>query len=195
MSRAAAPVHATPGHRLTADERRAESVEAAVTAFASGGLAGTSTEEIARLAGVSQPYLFRRFGTKHDLFIAAVGRAFDRIANAFTAAAAMPATDAATLGIDPVLLSIARSYHQLLRDPSLLRLQLHSFAACNDPAVREFVRARYAGLVRLVAELSGTPASQLRDFFAEGMLLNVAAAMELTDAEVAWERICEGGPA
>ncbi len=186
---------ASHGPRLTADERRAEVIEAAVTAFASGGLAGTSTEAIARLAGVSQPYLFRLFGTKRELFIAAVGRAFDRIAETFTVAATAPAPDAAEQGISPVLLSIARSYHQLLRDPSLLRLQLHSFAACDDPDVRVYVRGRYAGLVRLVAELSGTPAELLRDFFAEGMLLNVAAAMELSDSEVAWQRICEGGPA
>ena len=187
--------HTAPYQRLTADERRVEVIEAAVKAFASGGLAGTSTEEVARLAGVSQPYLFRLFGTKRELFLAAVGRAFDRIAEAFTAAAATPALDADEVGVSPVLLSIARSYHQLLRDPSLLRMQLHSFAACDDPEVRTFVRARYAGLVRLVSELSGTPAEELRDFFAEGMLLNVAAAMELTDSEIAWERICQGGAA
>jgi AcrR family transcriptional regulator len=185
-------VHTTPSPRLTADERRAEIVDAAVKAFASGGLAGTSTEEIARLAGVSQPYLFRLFGTKRDLFLAAVERMFDRIAETFAAAAATPATDAVPPGVSPVLLSIARSYHGLLRDPSLLRLQLHSFAACDDPVVRTYVRARYAGLVRLVADRSGTPPEALRDFFAEGMLLNVAAAMELSDADVAWERICEG---
>jgi AcrR family transcriptional regulator len=186
---------AVPTHRLTADERRGEIVEAAVKAFASGGLAGTSTEEIARLAGVSQPYLFRLFGTKRELFLAAVERSFDRVADGFTAAAATPALDGEALGMNPVLLAVARSYHQLLKDPSLLRLQLHSFAACDDPVVRACVRARFAGLVRLVADLSHTPAEQLRDFFAEGMLLNVAAAMELTDADAAWQRICDGGTA
>ena len=78
------------GTRLTAGERRADVIEAAVKAFASGGLAGTSTEDIARLAGVSQPYLFRLFGTKRDLFIAAVERAFDRIELGFEEAAGRP---------------------------------------------------------------------------------------------------------
>jgi AcrR family transcriptional regulator len=188
-----AAARAAHGPRLTADERRVDVIEAAVKAFASGGLAGTSTEDIARLAGVSQPYLFRLFGTKRDLFLAAVGRAFDRIEAAFRHAAAQPATDGT--GINPVLLSIAHSYHQLLRDPSLLRMQLHAFAGCDDAVVRSYVRGRYAGLVHTVSELSGTPAEQLREFFAEGMLMNVAAAMELTDADVAWERICDGGSA
>src|SRR5215211_3785693 len=99
--------------RLSADERRAEVVTAAVRAFASGGLAGTSTEEIARLAGVSQPYLFRLFGTKRDLFLAAVGAGFDRIVDSFEQAAAHSVIPG---GKSPVLVSIARAYHTLLAD-------------------------------------------------------------------------------
>ena len=38
--------------------------------FAIGGYNGTSTEAIAREAGISQPYLFRLFRTKKELFIA-----------------------------------------------------------------------------------------------------------------------------
>lgn len=180
--------------RLTADERRAEIVEAAVRAFASGGLAGTSTEEIARLAGVSQPYLFRLFGTKRELFVAAVGRAFDRIADTFEEAARHPADDAPA-GMNPVLMSQGRAYGDLLADRSLLRLQLHAFAASDDPEVRAYVRRRFSDLVMRVSELSGTSADALRIFFAEGMLLNVAAALEIGDADVAWQRLCEGGPA
>src|SRR6187549_1525345 len=81
------------GHRLSADERRAEVVEAAVKAFASSGLHGTSTEEIARLAGVSQPYLFRLFGTKRDLFLAALERMFSRLEHEMNAAADRPLVD------------------------------------------------------------------------------------------------------
>lgn len=179
---------------MRADERRAEVIEAAVRAFASGGYAGTSTEEIARLAGVSQPYLFRLFGTKQDLFIAAVGRAFERIRIAFEEGARHP-VEGLPADVDPVLAGIGRAYGDLLSDTSLLRLQLHAFAACDDPTVRDFVRREFAVLVRRVADLTGVPPTDLRTFFAEGMLLNVAAAMELTEADVAWQRICEEGPA
>jgi AcrR family transcriptional regulator len=188
-------IHTAHAHRLTADERRTEIVEAAVKAFASGGLSGTSTEEIARLAGVSQPYLFRLFGTKRDLFIAAVGRAFERIRTTFEDAAREPylEAEAAAKGGDPVLTSIGHAYGELLRDRSLLRIQLHAFAACDDPEVREFVRHQFADLVARVGELSDTSPLELRTFFAEGMLINVAAAMELKDADVVWQSICEGG--
>lgn len=179
---------------MTAEERRVEIVEAAVRAFASGGLAGTSTDEIARLAGVSQPYLFRLFGTKRELFLAAVARMFDRIAETFEQAALHPAQDARP-GMNPVLVAQGRAYGDLLEDTSLLRLQLHAFAACDDPEVRSYVRRRFSTLVMRVSALAGTESDELRIFFAEGMLLNVAAAMEITEADVAWQRICEGVPA
>ncbi len=189
--------------RLTADERRAAIVEAAVTAFAEGGLAGTSTEEIARIAGVSQPYLFRLFGTKRELFLAAVGRCFDRIGDAFEAAAARDATlgredfplgmPADAMHYPPVLQSMGHAYKQLISDRTLLQLQLHAFAACGDPEVRDYVRARFAGLVTRTAELAGTDGDALRGFFAEGMLLNVAIATGMSGDDPAWNLLCQGG--
>ena len=192
------------GPRISAEERRAEVIEAAVTAFASGGYAGTSTETIARLAGVSQPYVFRLFGSKQDLFLAAVGRAFARVTITFELAARAPAAEpgppAARLhdlptGMHPILAAMALAYGRLLADRSLLRIQLQAYAASDDPVVGAFVREKYATLVHRVSQLSGVPAAELRTFFAEGMLLTVAAALDLTDADVAWTRMCGGGSA
>ncbi len=190
-----APEHRSTGagHRLSADERRADVIEAAVRAFASGGLHGTSTEDVARLAGVSQPYLFRLFGTKKELFLAAVDRSFARIESMFEDAAAHPLADLPH-EFNPVLASIGRRYGSLLADQSLLRMQLHAFAASDDAEIRDFVRQRFSGLIALVSERSGVPATELRDFFAQGMLMNVAAAMQLDDSELAWDVMCEGVP-
>ena len=58
-----------------------------------------------------------------------------------------------------------------------------------------FVRQRYAALVHRVSELSGVPTAELRGFFAEGMLMTVAASLDLADADVAWTLMCDGGPA
>jgi AcrR family transcriptional regulator len=179
------------GHRLSADERRVEVVEAAVKAFASSGLHGTSTEEIARLAGVSQPYLFRLFGTKRDLFLAALERMFSRLEHEFNAGADKPLVDLPS-DYNPVLASIGHRYGKLLEDDSLLRLQLHGFAACDDPEIRAFMSRRFSELITLVSARSGVPGTDLRDFFAQGMLMNVAAAMQLDDSALAWGQICEG---
>ncbi len=56
---------------------------AAIRAFARTGYSGTSTDVVAREAGVSQPYVVRMFGTKHELFLAAFEQATDRIRDAF----------------------------------------------------------------------------------------------------------------
>src|ERR1700716_1377428 len=69
--------------RHTAEERRAEVLQAAVAEFAIHGLHGTSTEMIARRIGISQPYIFRLFPSKKDLFLAAIDQCFDRVEAAF----------------------------------------------------------------------------------------------------------------
>src|SRR6478609_733762 len=82
----AAATPATSTARLTAEERRDAVIAAALTEFAQGGLAGTSTDAIARRAGVSQPYLFQLFGTKKELFIAVIHRCFERTTLVFQVA-------------------------------------------------------------------------------------------------------------
>src|ERR1700739_4407802 len=76
--------------RMSAVERREMVLEAAVAEFAIHGLAGTSTENVARRAGISQPYLFRLFPTKKALFLALVDRCFRRVQGTLTAAAGEP---------------------------------------------------------------------------------------------------------
>src|ERR687887_433509 len=60
--------------RKSATERRDEILEAALVEFAAHGLDGGSTDAIAKAVGISQPYVFRLFGTKKQLFMATVER-------------------------------------------------------------------------------------------------------------------------
>ena len=73
--------------RMSAEERREAILEAARDEFASTGFHGTSTETIAERAGISQPYLFRLFGTKKELFVASVRRCFRETLETFQRAA------------------------------------------------------------------------------------------------------------
>src|SRR5215831_21375749 len=73
--------------RKSKDVRREEILDAALLEFAEGGLHGASTEDIARRAGISQPYVFRLFGTKKDLFKAVVSRCFRETLELFQRAA------------------------------------------------------------------------------------------------------------
>jgi AcrR family transcriptional regulator len=171
------------GHRMKAGERRETVLAAAVAEFAARGLAGTSTEDVARAAGISQPYLFRLFPTKKALFLALVDRCFQQVAAAFEAAAADRVGDDA-------LEAMADAYHQLLQDRTLLLLQLQAYAACDDPEIRDATRTGFKQLWALVERLSGLPYERVVMFFAMGMLMNVAAAMDLPAVDERWTRWC-----
>jgi len=171
------------GHRMKAGERRETVLAAAVAEFAARGLAGTSTEDVARAAGISQPYLFRLFPTKKALFLALVDRCFQQVAAAFEAAAADRVGDDA-------LEAMADAYHQLLQDRTLLLLQLQAYAACDDPEIRDATRTGFKHLWALVERLTGLPYERVVMFFAMGMLMNVAAAMDLPAVDERWTRWC-----
>ena len=171
------------GQRMKAGERREAVLAAAVIDFAARGLAGTSTEDVARRAGISQPYLFRLFPTKKALFLALVDRCFRQVAAAFEAAAAD------RVGED-ALEAMAKAYHQLLQDRTLLLLQLQAYAACDDPEIRDATRTGFKQLWALVERLSGLPYERVVMFFAMGMLMNVAAAMDLPAVDERWARWC-----
>jgi len=159
--------------RSTAEERREDVLQAALIEFASGGLDGTSTDAIARRAGISQPYLFRLYPTKKALFVVAVERTFERVRQAFRdAAEGLSGHDAKE--------AMGAAYVELLGDETFLKLQLHAYAAaCDDPDVREATRRGFGRLWDAAVALTGMDAEQSRDFMAIGMLLNVAAAMGL----------------
>jgi AcrR family transcriptional regulator len=164
---------------MTAGERREAVLEAAVVEFAAGGLEGTSTEDVARRAGISQPYLFRLFPTKKALFLALIERCFRRVSEAFTEAAEGLSGEAA-MG------AMGDAYEQLLEDRTLLLLQLQTYAACGDPEIRAATQAGFKRLWLLADRLTGMPSDQVVAFFAMGMLMNVAAAMDLPSVDERW---------
>ena len=166
----------SPGIRFTAAERRDAIVDAAVHEFALGGFDGTPAAVIALRAGVSQPYLFALFGTKRNLFIAAVQRGFEQTRGLILRAAGEDgdAGDAPS-GVRAAFLSLRQKR-------TLLLLQLHAFAACEDLDIRAVTRAEFEEMRRVLASASGTPDCLVRSLLAEQALVIVAAAMNLQEA-------------
>ena len=158
--------------RKSAEERREEIIAIAIGQFAVGGYRGTSTEAIAREAGISQPYLFRLFKTKRDLFLACFDVVHGRIAETFESAARGVPKDEA-------LHAMGRSYYALLADTTERLFQMQTYAACSDPVIQARVRDCYGTLVKTVTRLSGATPAEVWRFFANGMLLNVSASLDL----------------
>jgi AcrR family transcriptional regulator len=171
------------GVRMTAGERRESVLEAALIEFSARGLDGTSTEHVAHRAGISQPYLFRLFPTKKALFLALVERCFQRVADTFTAAASDRVGEEA-------LEAMVDAYEELLGDRTLLLLQMHAYAACDDLEIRTATRASFRRLWLLVERLTGLPFERVTEFFAMGMLINVAAALDLPAVDERWTSWC-----
>jgi AcrR family transcriptional regulator len=176
--------------RMSAAERRDAVLDAALVEFAERGYAGTSTEDIARRAGISQPYLFRLFGTKKELYIASVTRCFRETLELFQRAAE-------GLRGEDALHAIGRAYiAQLDTHMVWLKAQMQSYAAAaEDPEIRAAVRAGYGDLVAYVKRVSGAEGPMIWQFFSSGMLLNVLATMHVNDNAEPWmtELLASGG--
>jgi AcrR family transcriptional regulator len=163
--------------RRTAEERRRELVDVALQHFSVTGLHGTSTEAIARDAGISHPYLFRLFGTKKELFLACAELTNERTRETFREAAATWRES----GAESVLQAMGKAYVQMLADQDLLRMQMQVWAACSDPEIRAAAAEEYRVTFEEVERLADAPPDELRAFFEAGMLLNVVAAIGLAE--------------
>jgi AcrR family transcriptional regulator len=160
--------------RKTKGERRENVLDAALEEFGERGFHGASTEDIARRAGISQPYVFRLFGTKKELFIAVAARCFRETLEMFQRAAE-------GLRGKEALDAMGKAYvERLLNDRMRLRVQMQAYVACDDPEICAVVRAGYGDLVAYAERVSGLPDKDVAGFFAQGMLLNTFASMGLT---------------
>ncbi|MFB7890245.1 MULTISPECIES: TetR/AcrR family transcriptional regulator [Cellulosimicrobium] len=157
-----------PARRMTRDERREQILDAATAVFAEGGYAGTSTDQVARAANVSQPYVVRLFGTKEELF----REVFDRVASEIVARfeAVPPGPDAKA--------AMGEAYTRLIADPDQLRVLMHGFVLGADPVLGTRARAVLAQAFDLYRTRAGASDEEARDFVARGMLLNTLFAVE-----------------
>ena len=176
----------TAAPRKTAEERREEILEAALTEFADHGFEGASTDVIAREVGISQPYLFRLFGTKKGLYLASAERCLADTYERFRAASE-------GLSGEEALSAIGAAYQEMITaDPRRLKAQMQGYAASDDPDVRDVMRRGFGQLVQLV-ESTGVSQERVAHFFAIGMLINVMASIDLYGANEAWaKRLVEG---
>src|SRR3954470_22429939 len=117
----------TSARRMSGDQRRDQILGAALHVFAEGGYTGTSTDQVARAAGVSQPYVVRLFGSKAELFSQVYAHASQRVLDTLSAVPAGP--DAKE--------QMGQAYVELVQDRDLLMVTMHGFVAGADPAVGE----------------------------------------------------------
>jgi AcrR family transcriptional regulator len=164
--------------RQTAEERREAVLAAATHEFGVKGLHGASTEDIARAAGISQPYLFRLFGSKKELYLATMQRCIDGLYAVFAEAARGKTGEDA-------LHAMGEAYMAITEDRDNLMLMLKSWSS-DDPDIRRVNRAAWRNLVDLAEQSSRETPEVVSRFFANGMLITILMAMGLTEEPEPW---------
>jgi AcrR family transcriptional regulator len=157
--------------RRTADQRRDHVIEAAIATFAADGYHGASTTDIARRAGISQPYIYALFRNKQDLFLAAYHTVAERIRARLVAA---------TEGQDDPdarMRAMGEAYLGMIGNSGEVLCQLQAYAAAGDPALREPVRDEFLRLFESVREAAGVSREEAAFFFAGGIFLAIASAL------------------
>lgn len=168
--------------RMPAAERREMILDAATEVFGQRGYHGTTTDQIARAAGISQPYVVRLFGTKERLFLEVLGRALDTLLEAFRAALPDPGDGS----IVPQRLGAA--YIDLVGSVGLHRTLLHAFVTGNDPVIGAAARRGFVGIFTFLRDEAHFTDDDVNRFLGHGMLMSILLGIELpstfgTDAD------------
>ena len=172
--------------RRTADERRVDVLDAALIEFATYGLHGASTVNIAERAGISQPYVLRLFGTKKALFLETLAMARELIEAAWRRAIAATPPEAMP---HERLMALGEAFQQLTTRTEVLRLFLQAYGAAADDEVRMACQAGMRGMFEWVHEATGVSTSETQAFFANGMLIMVGVSIGAPQAMgEAWAR-------
>ena len=156
--------------RIPAAERRAQILDAATAVFGELGYAGTTTDRVARAAGISQPYVVRLFGTKEQLFIETLRHTLERLLTTFRRA--LDDDDSA----ESAEHRLGEAYLHLVEDRGLLLTLLHGYLMGTDPVIGPIARDGFLQVFRMLRDEAGFTPDQIHRFLADGMLINTLLA-------------------
>ncbi|GAA4183691.1 TetR family transcriptional regulator [Gryllotalpicola kribbensis] len=164
--------------RIPAAERREQILDAAARVFGERGYAGTTTDQVAQAAGISQPYVVRMFGSKEKLFCELLLRARDSLETRLRAALARPEVKA--LDNQGLKRFLGRAYVDLVGEGDIVLPLAQGFLLGHDPVIGRYAREGFLDIYRLLRDEAGLSPEEVRDFLAGGMLLNTLLTLQMT---------------
>jgi AcrR family transcriptional regulator len=133
--------------RLTADERRQAVLDTACRVFSRSSYRGATTAEIAREAGITEPILYRHFGSKRELYLACLDEAWRSLRTL--------AEDAVSRNPETCLGAVADAFMAKRAELRLIDLWVQALSETEDAAIADALRAQvrdvhafFAGLIR-----------------------------------------------
>lgn len=158
--------------RRTADERKHDVIRAAMVEFGTYGYHGGSTERIARVAEISQPYVLRLFGTKLKLFLATLDHVCETILQTWQVALDSSPTE----GWD-ALMVLGQSYSRGEDTAMRFRMILQGAAAAETSEIEAAINAGMDRLWNWVQEATRASEVEIQRFWAYGMMQTMGVAM------------------
>jgi TetR/AcrR family transcriptional regulator len=168
-----------PRRRLSSEDRRESILAAATIVFGERGYEGTSTDAIAAMAGISQAYVIRMFGSKEGLFVEAAARDLERAIEGFRGAIASVGPDA-ELAVK--VRAMGDAFESLLADRGVLLTLMHFNTLGHHPRLGPLARASHMRIYRVIRDEGGIPPHEAMLFLARGMLIGSLLAVRLPDA-------------
>ncbi|WP_431280120.1 TetR/AcrR family transcriptional regulator [Leifsonia poae] len=165
--------------RIPADKRREQILAAASLVFGERGYFGATTDQIAKAAGISQPYVVRMFGTKENLFLEVLGRALDKLIRSFDETIAGWKANGSP--DDEIGRLLGTAYVNLIEDRGILLSLMQAFSMGHDPVIGKKARDGFMTIYKLLREDAGFEPETVRSFLAEGMLLNTLLGLQLPE--------------
>lgn len=173
----------------TADTRRPLVAAAALREFARGGYHGTTVADVAREAKISPAYVFKLYPRKESLFVAALEACFDQIIVALTEGA--DSSDSP----DPVsvLDAMGSAYAALIRDRTLLMLQVHAQSVAEIPEIGTALRAGLARVTEFAKQRSSADDGDVQRFMAYGQLCHLIVTARIDEVPASWAQTLSHG--
>ncbi len=157
--------------RMDPGDRRKLVLEAATSAFARTGYAGTSTHTVARQASISQPYVLRMFGSKLALFLEVLDQSTDRIVETLAAVIEEQARDRHD---EEDQTRLGQDVGALIHEPMLVFIQ--GCSAAHQPVVAAATRRCASRMIQALRR-TGWTNDQVRDLMAHGLLVSILHAI------------------
>ncbi len=144
--------------RLPKAQRREQLLDTAVSLFAHRGFGGSTTAELAKAAGVTEPIIYRHFDSKKELFIAVIDRAGEQTISMWDRQL-RGSRDAAQrlrrlIGANPMVRDRGRGIYRVIvqammeiQDPDILAALQRHISTLHEFVTREVRKAQDAGYV------------------------------------------------
>jgi AcrR family transcriptional regulator len=162
----------------TADVRRPMVAAAALTRFARGGYHGTTVADVAHEAKISPAYVFKLYPRKEALFVAALEEGADAAADPSPAA---------------VLDAMGDAYAALIRDRTLLMVQVHAQSVADIPEIGDALRRGLERVTTFAQQRSGGSDDEVQRFITFGQLCHLLVTARLDGSSAGWARILSHG--